>query len=75
MAYVIAAAMDRARIRAMFFGILTFCAFGGVVAVLWQGGRLVLEGALTAGALVSFMEPSLNAIIFSNRWIGPQPTG
>jgi subfamily B ATP-binding cassette protein MsbA len=55
MAHVIAAAMDRARIRAMFFGILTFCAFGGVVAVLWQGGRLVLEGALTAGSLVSFM--------------------
>lgn len=55
MAHVIAAAMDRARIRAMFFGILTFCAFGGVVAVLWQGGRLVLDGALTAGALVSFM--------------------
>ena len=55
MAHVIAAAMDRARIRAMFFGILTFCAFGAVVAVLWQGGRLVLDGALTAGALVSFM--------------------
>ena len=55
MAHVIAAATDRARIRAMFFGILTFCAFGAVVAVLWQGGRLVLEGALTAGALVSFM--------------------
>jgi ATP-binding cassette, subfamily B, bacterial MsbA len=55
MAHVIAAAMDRARIRAMFFGILTFCAFGAVVAVLWQGGRLVLSGALTAGALVSFM--------------------
>jgi subfamily B ATP-binding cassette protein MsbA len=55
MAHVIAAAMDRAKIRALFFGILTFCAFGAVVAVLWQGGRLVLEGALTAGALVSFM--------------------
>ena len=55
MAHVIAAAMDRARIRAAFFGILTFCAFGAVVAVLWQGGRLVLAGALTAGALVSFM--------------------
>lgn len=55
MAHVIAAAIDRARIRAMFFGILTFCAFGGVVAVLWQGGRLVLDGALTPGALVSFM--------------------
>lgn len=55
MAHVIAAAIDRSRIRATFFGILTFCAFGGVVAVLWQGGRLVLEGTLTAGALVSFM--------------------
>jgi subfamily B ATP-binding cassette protein MsbA len=55
MAHVIAAAMDRAKIRAAFFGILTFCAFGAVVAVLWQGGRLVLAGALTAGALVSFM--------------------
>ena len=55
MAHVIAAATDRSRIRATFFGILTFCAFGGVVAVLWQGGRLVLDGSLTAGALVSFL--------------------
>ena len=55
MAHVIAAARDRARIRALFFGILTFCAFGAVVAVLWQGGRLVLAGELSAGALVSFM--------------------
>ena len=55
MAHVIAAAIDRSRIRATFFGILTFCAFGGVVAVLWQGGRLVLDGSLTAGALVSFL--------------------
>jgi subfamily B ATP-binding cassette protein MsbA len=55
MAHVIAAAMDRSIIRATFFGILTFCAFGGVVAVLWQGGRLVLDGTLTAGALVSFL--------------------
>ena len=52
---VIAAAMRRAKIRGTFFGILTFCGFGGVVAVLWQGGRLVLEGTLTAGALVSFL--------------------
>jgi subfamily B ATP-binding cassette protein MsbA len=55
MAHVIAAAIDRSRIRATFFGILTFCAFGGVVAVLWQGGRLVLDGTLTAGSLVSFL--------------------
>lgn len=52
---VIDAALRRARIRGTFFGILTFCGFGGVVAVLWQGGRQVLAGNLTAGALVSFM--------------------
>ncbi len=52
---VVDAAIKRAKIRGTFFGVLTFCAFGGVVAVLWQGGRLVLEGALTAGAMVSFL--------------------
>ncbi|MFN2636595.1 MAG: ABC transporter ATP-binding protein [Gemmatimonadaceae bacterium] len=52
---VIDAAIRRAWIRGLFFGILTFCGFGGVVAVLWQGGRLVLDGSLTAGALVSFL--------------------
>ncbi|MDQ3698566.1 MAG: ABC transporter ATP-binding protein/permease [Gemmatimonadota bacterium] len=52
---VVVAALRRARIRGMFFGIITFVAFGGIVAVLWQGGRLVLAGALTAGALVGFM--------------------
>ena len=52
---VIAAAIRRARIRGGFFGTLTFSGFGAVVAVLWQGGRLVLEGSLTPGALVSFL--------------------
>jgi subfamily B ATP-binding cassette protein MsbA len=52
---VIEAAIRRAKIRGTFFGILTFCGFGGVVAVLWQGGRQVLAGNLTAGALVSFL--------------------
>ena len=52
---VVAAAITRARTRAMLFGVVGFVAFGGVVAVLWQGGRLVLEGQLTAGALVSFL--------------------
>ena len=52
---VIVAALRRAKIRGIFFGMLTFCGFGGVVAVLWQGGRLVLTGQLTAGALVSFL--------------------
>ncbi len=52
---VVAAAIVRARTRALLFGVVGFVAFGGVVAVLWQGGRLVLEGALTPGALVSFL--------------------
>jgi len=52
---VIAAAMRRAKIRGAFFGTLTFSGFGAVVAVLWQGGRLVLDGTLTPGALVSFL--------------------
>jgi len=42
-------------LRAAFFGVVGFIAFGGVVAVMWQGGRLVLLGALTAGALVAFL--------------------
>ena len=52
---VVDAAIRRARLRAVFFGVVGFIGFGGVVAVLWQGGRLVLEGLLTPGALVSFL--------------------
>jgi ATP-binding cassette, subfamily B, bacterial MsbA len=52
---VVTAAVARARTRASLFGVVGFAAFAGVVAVLWQGGRLVLEGALTPGALVSFL--------------------
>jgi subfamily B ATP-binding cassette protein MsbA len=52
---VVSAAVARAKMRATLFGVVGFVAFAGVVAVLWQGGRLVLEGALTPGALVSFL--------------------
>ena len=52
---VVAAAVHRAKLRGAFFGAITFSAFGAVVAVLWQGGRLVLAGILTPGALVSFL--------------------
>ena len=52
---VVTAAVRRASIRGVFFGVITFCGFGGVVAVLWQGGRLVLTGQLTPGALVEFL--------------------
>lgn len=55
LADVVVAAVHRAKLRAMFFGVVGFIAFAGVVAVLWEGGQLVLEGALTPGALVSFL--------------------
>ncbi|MDB4875075.1 MAG: transporter transrane region [Gemmatimonadetes bacterium] len=55
LADVVTAAVARAKIRALFFGVVGFVAFGGVVAVLWEGGQLVLDGALTPGELVSFL--------------------
>ena len=48
-------ALQRARVRGVFFGMLTLSTFAGITFVLWQGGLLVLEGKLTAGALVSFL--------------------
>ncbi|MFL5575896.1 MAG: ABC transporter ATP-binding protein [Gemmatimonadaceae bacterium] len=52
---VVSAAVRRSMVRASFFGVVGFIAFAGVVAVLWQGGRLVLSGALSAGAFISFL--------------------
>ncbi|GLC24397.1 ABC transporter ATP-binding protein [Roseisolibacter agri] len=52
---VVDAAVARARLRALFFGVVGFVAFAGVTAVLWMGGRRVLAGTLTAGALVQFL--------------------
>jgi ATP-binding cassette, subfamily B, bacterial MsbA len=49
------AALARAQIRGVFFGVLTFSTFVGIVIVLWQGGLLVLEGQLTPGELVQFL--------------------
>jgi subfamily B ATP-binding cassette protein MsbA len=48
-------ALKRAKVRGVFFGMLTFSTFAAIVFVLWQGGLLVLDGRLTAGALVSFL--------------------
>ena len=53
--HVVRTAIRRALLRALFFGVVGFAAFGGVVAILWQGGRLVLAGALTSGGLVEFL--------------------
>jgi len=49
------AALTRAQLRGLFFGVLTFSTFVGIVFVLWQGGLLVLEGRLTPGELVQFL--------------------
>ncbi len=51
----VSTALHRAHVRGVFFGMLTFSTFAGIVVVLWQGGLLVLEGQLTAGSLVSFL--------------------
>jgi subfamily B ATP-binding cassette protein MsbA len=48
-------ALRRARVRGVFVGIITFASFSGMVVVLWQGGRLVLDGRLTPGSLVEFL--------------------
>jgi subfamily B ATP-binding cassette protein MsbA len=48
-------ALRRAMTRAVFFGAITLVTFGGIVAVLWQGGRMVLLGEITGGQLVSFL--------------------
>jgi len=47
--------LRRAVARAGLTGAVTFSAFGGIVLVLWEGGRLVLAGALTPGTLVAFL--------------------
>ena len=47
--------LRRAVARALLTGTVTFTAFGAIVLVLWEGGRLVLEGALTPGTLVAFL--------------------
>ncbi|HSM09193.1 MAG TPA: ABC transporter transmembrane domain-containing protein [Gemmatimonadota bacterium] len=48
-------AVRRALVRGGLFGLVTFIAFGGVVAVLWEGGRLVIAQEISAGQLVSFL--------------------
>lgn len=43
------------RIRAVFGPFVAFMGFGGLSLVLWFGGREVLDGRLTGGALISFL--------------------
>ena len=50
-----AVAMRRARVRAIFEPLLTLLGFGGLVLVLWIGGRLVQSGSLRPGDLLSML--------------------
>jgi subfamily B ATP-binding cassette protein MsbA len=48
-------AVRRVRLQAVFVPAVTFVGFSTVALVLWVGGRLVADGSLTAGELVSFL--------------------
>jgi subfamily B ATP-binding cassette protein MsbA len=44
-----------ARVEGAFGGLVQFSAFSAFAVVLWYGGRLMLDGELTPGALTSFL--------------------
>jgi ATP-binding cassette, subfamily B, bacterial MsbA len=48
-------ALRRAVFRALFVAGITFAMFSAIGVVLWYGGRLVVAGDLTPGALVTFL--------------------
>ncbi len=49
------AAMRMAVIRSAFGPLISFLAFGSLAGILWFGGREVLAGRITAGALIAFL--------------------
>src|SRR2546425_7556977 len=55
MAEVVQVAIRRSVVRGVFFAVITFATFGGMAVVLWEGGRLVLGGALSARTLGQFL--------------------
>ncbi len=48
-------AVRRAKVRSVFVPLVTFVMFSTLALVLWQGGRQVIAGNLTAGDLVTFL--------------------
>lgn len=49
------AAMRMAVIRSAFGPLISFMAFASLAGILWFGGREVLAGRITAGALIAFL--------------------
>jgi subfamily B ATP-binding cassette protein MsbA len=54
------AVMRQNVLRSAFGPLMTFLGFGALAAVLWFGGREVLEGRLTAGSLIAFLVYGIN---------------
>lgn len=52
---IIGISLGVAKARAAFIAFVVFILFGGVVAVIWYGGRLVQSGDLSIGELTSFV--------------------
>ncbi|NTX37664.1 ATP-binding cassette domain-containing protein [Myxococcus sp. CA033] len=48
-------AKERARQGALFMGSASIAMYGSTAAMLWYGGRMVVDGELSAGALTSFL--------------------
>ncbi len=48
-------ARRRIRLSGLFFGASSLAGFGAAVAVLWYGGRLVLDEAMSVGELSAFL--------------------
>jgi len=69
-------AMRRTRISSLFGPLISFLAFGSIVAILWFGGQEVLAGRLSAGQLVTFLILTLTLAgsigQFSGLWTGLQ---
>ena len=55
-----ATTMRMAVVRSAFGPLITFLAFGSLAGILWFGGREVLAGRLTGGALIAFLVYGIN---------------
>ncbi|QPC81530.1 ABC transporter ATP-binding protein [Phototrophicus methaneseepsis] len=58
------------RIRAVFGPLVAFLGFGALAALLWFGGREVIDGRLTGGALVAFLIYGLTVASSFGRLVG-----
>jgi len=61
---MVATALSRARILAVFIPLITIVTFGAAAGILWYGGRQVMFGAITPGDLIAF-------ILYAGILIGP----